>query len=58
MAIRCPRGAGELLDLPVKGVNVVRTLEEALAYPADVLVDFTSTGSVTGRCWRYGGSCR
>ncbi len=43
------RDVGELLGLPVKGVKVASTLEEALARPADVLVDFTSPDSVKKR---------
>ncbi len=41
--------AGELLGLPAKGVVVAPTLVEALADPADVLVDFTSPDSVKQR---------
>jgi 4-hydroxy-tetrahydrodipicolinate reductase len=43
------RDAGELLGLPAKGVIVAAGLGEALARPADVLVDFTSPGSVKQR---------
>src|SRR5437764_6457308 len=43
------RDAGELLGLPVNGVVVAGTLEEALARPADVMVDFTSPDSVKQR---------
>jgi 4-hydroxy-tetrahydrodipicolinate reductase len=43
------RDAGELLGLPENGVVVTASLGEALARPADVLVDFTSPGSVKGR---------
>src|SRR3954470_15972518 len=43
------RDAGELLGLPANGVIVVANLEEALARPADVLVDFTSATSVKQR---------
>jgi 4-hydroxy-tetrahydrodipicolinate reductase len=43
------RDVGELLGLPAKGVIVAGTLEEALARPADVLVDFTSPDSVKQR---------
>jgi 4-hydroxy-tetrahydrodipicolinate reductase len=43
------RDASELLGLPAKGVLVAATLEEALARPADVLVDFTSPDSVKQR---------
>src|SRR5262245_53761980 len=40
---------GELLGLAPKGVVVAGTLAEALARPADVLVDFTSPASVKPR---------
>src|SRR5262245_28304338 len=40
---------GELLGVPQNGVLVAATLEEALARPADVLVDFTSPSSVKER---------
>src|SRR6516164_4929069 len=43
------RDAGELLGLPATGVVVASSLEGALARPADVLVDFTSPGSVKQR---------
>jgi 4-hydroxy-tetrahydrodipicolinate reductase len=43
------RDAGELLGLPAKGVVVAASLGEALARPADVLVDFTSPDSVKRR---------
>lgn len=43
------RDVGELLGLPAKGVLVAGTLEEALACPADVLVDFTAPDSVKQR---------
>jgi 4-hydroxy-tetrahydrodipicolinate reductase len=43
------RDAGELLNLPAKGVVVTATLREALARPTDVLVDFTSPDSVKQR---------
>jgi 4-hydroxy-tetrahydrodipicolinate reductase len=43
------RDAGELLGRPGAGVIVAGTLAEALARPADVLVDFTSPGSVKQR---------
>jgi 4-hydroxy-tetrahydrodipicolinate reductase len=43
------RDAGELLGLPAKGVVVAPSLAEALARPADVLVDFTSPDSVKQR---------
>src|ERR1700694_5774985 len=43
------RDAGELLGLPAAGMIVAGTLEEALARPADVLVDFTSPDSVKQR---------
>src|SRR5262249_28320576 len=43
------RDVGELLGLPAKGITVTSTLDEALAHPADVLVDFTSAGSVKRR---------
>jgi 4-hydroxy-tetrahydrodipicolinate reductase len=43
------RDVGELLGMPVNGVVVSATLEQALARPADVLVDFTSPDSVKQR---------
>jgi 4-hydroxy-tetrahydrodipicolinate reductase len=43
------RDAGELLGLDAKGVIVAANLEQALARPADVLVDFTSPDSVKQR---------
>jgi 4-hydroxy-tetrahydrodipicolinate reductase len=43
------RDAGELLGLPAKGVIVAASLGEALARPADVLVDFTSPDAVKER---------
>ena len=43
------RDVGELLGLPACGVAVAASLEEALARPADVLVDFTSPDSVKER---------
>jgi len=43
------RDAGELLGLAAKGVIVAANLEDALARPADVLVDFTSPASVKQR---------
>lgn len=43
------RDVGELLGLPPKGVVVAASLGEALARPADVLVDFTSPDSVKQR---------
>jgi 4-hydroxy-tetrahydrodipicolinate reductase len=43
------RDAGELLGAAGNGVLVAATLEEALARPADVLVDYTSPGSVKAR---------
>src|SRR5262245_65560644 len=43
------RDVGELLGLPARGVVVSGTLREALARPADVLVDFTSPESVKPR---------
>jgi 4-hydroxy-tetrahydrodipicolinate reductase len=43
------RDVGELLGLPAKGVAVASSLAEALARPADVLVDFTSPDSVKQR---------
>jgi 4-hydroxy-tetrahydrodipicolinate reductase len=43
------RDVGELLGLPASGVIVSATLDEALARPADVLVDFTSPDSVKQR---------
>jgi 4-hydroxy-tetrahydrodipicolinate reductase len=41
--------AGELLGMPAKRVVVAASLGEALARPADVLVDFTSPDSVKQR---------
>src|SRR3954453_6794559 len=43
------RDAGEVLGLPPQGVIVAASLGEALARPADVLVDFTSPDSVKQR---------
>jgi 4-hydroxy-tetrahydrodipicolinate reductase len=43
------RDVGELLGLPTTGVVVARRLPEALARPADVLVDYTSPDSVKQR---------
>jgi 4-hydroxy-tetrahydrodipicolinate reductase len=43
------RDAVELLGLPANGVTVAASLAEALARPADVLVDFTSPDSVKQR---------
>ena len=43
------RDAGELLGLPACGVVVTSNLEEALARPADVLVDFTTPDTVKQR---------
>jgi 4-hydroxy-tetrahydrodipicolinate reductase len=43
------RDVGELLGLPAKGVVIAARLGEALARPADVLVDFTSPESVKQR---------
>ncbi len=43
------RDVGELLGVPGNGVTVAAALEEALARPADVLVDFTSPESVKAR---------
>ena len=43
------RDVGELLGRPAHGVAVSGSLEEALARPADVLVDFTSPESVKQR---------
>lgn len=43
------RDTGELLGLPSNGVVVAANLGEALARPADVLVDFTSSDSVNQR---------
>src|SRR4051794_13897396 len=43
------RDAGELLGLPANGVIVAASLAEALARPADVLVDFTTPDSVKWR---------
>ena len=43
------RDVGELLGLPGSGIIIATTLEEALARPTDVLVDFTSPDSVKQR---------
>ena len=43
------RDTGALLGLPAKGVVVAASLGQALARPADVLVDFTSPDSVKRR---------
>jgi 4-hydroxy-tetrahydrodipicolinate reductase len=43
------RDAGELLGLPARGVVVAARLADALARPADVLVDYTSPDSVKQR---------
>jgi hypothetical protein len=43
------RDTGELLGLPTNGTFVTAGLREALARPADVLVDFTSPDSVKQR---------
>ena len=43
------RDAGEVLGLPANGVVVTASLGEALARPADVLVDFSSPDSVKQR---------
>lgn len=43
------RDVGELLGKPGNGVVVSATLEQALTHPVDVLVDFTSPGSVKER---------
>lgn len=43
------RDTGELLGLPTRGIVVAASLGEALARPADVLVDFTSPDSVKQR---------
>jgi 4-hydroxy-tetrahydrodipicolinate reductase len=43
------RDVGELLGLSANGIIVAGTLEQALVRPADVLVDFTSPGSVKQR---------
>jgi 4-hydroxy-tetrahydrodipicolinate reductase len=43
------RDVGEVLGLPPSGVIVLGTLAEALARPADVLVDYTSPDSVKQR---------
>jgi len=51
-AIACSsagRDVGYLLGMPATGIFVSATLEEALVQPADVLVDFTSPGSVKQR---------
>lgn len=44
------RDVGVLLGMPASGLIVTRTLEEALARPADVLVDFTAPDSVNLNC--------
>jgi 4-hydroxy-tetrahydrodipicolinate reductase len=43
------RDAGELLGAPASGVPVSATLAEALARPADVLVDYTTPDTVKAR---------
>lgn len=43
------RDAGELLGVPTVGVPVSATLAEALARPADVLVDYTTPDTVKAR---------
>jgi 4-hydroxy-tetrahydrodipicolinate reductase len=43
------RDAGELLGLSANGIVIAACLKEALARPADVLVDFTSPDSVKQR---------
>jgi 4-hydroxy-tetrahydrodipicolinate reductase len=43
------RDVGELLGLPANGIIVAGSLEEVLARPGDVLVDFTSPDSVKQR---------
>jgi 4-hydroxy-tetrahydrodipicolinate reductase len=43
------RDAGELLGVPANGIVIASSLGEALASPADVLVDFTSPDSVKQR---------
>lgn len=43
------RDVGELLGQPHNGVIVAALLQDALARPADVLVDYTSPGSVKQR---------
>lgn len=43
------REVGALLGMPGNGVVVSATLEQALTRPVDILVDFTSPGSVKER---------
>jgi 4-hydroxy-tetrahydrodipicolinate reductase len=43
------RDAGEMLGTPANGVTVSATLAEALARPADVLVDYTTPDTVKAR---------
>src|SRR6516164_8321262 len=43
------RDVGELMGLAANGIIVTGSLEEALARPADVLVDFTAPDSVKQR---------
>jgi 4-hydroxy-tetrahydrodipicolinate reductase len=43
------RDAGELLGFPGTGVAVTATLTEALARPADVLIDYTTPDTVKAR---------
>jgi 4-hydroxy-tetrahydrodipicolinate reductase len=43
------RNVGDVLGMPGNGLIVAGSLEDALAHPADVLVDFTTPGSVKQR---------
>lgn len=43
------RDVGDLLGMPANGIVVSASLDQALARPADVLVDFTSPASVKQR---------
>ena len=43
------RDVGELLGVPAKGIVIASSLAEALARPADVLLDLTSPDSVKQR---------
>jgi len=50
IARRCAgRDAGEVLGVAAAGVKVAMTIEEALARPADVLIDYTGPDSVKQR---------
>jgi 4-hydroxy-tetrahydrodipicolinate reductase len=46
------RDIGEVLGLPAAGVQIAGTLEEALASPADVLIDYTRPDTVKERTLR------